>query len=140
MLNCNRAVTALTLAVGSAVLAACQTTPQAPPSLPSGTHRVVLTAAQFALVQAAVREELAEPTGAYFVPNPGAIQGGAHIAVCGLLNGSNAFRYVNDAVYVVYLDYSQGERAEVIAIGGPASHNRELRAFCNDELGITFTE
>lgn len=71
MLSVRRIALAAALASAAVALAACETT--APPVVQiSGVQSVVLTAAEFALVQAVVNDELAEPSGAYFHPNPAA--------------------------------------------------------------------
>lgn len=134
-----RAATAVALAAAGAALAACTTTQVASVAPPQGVA-VQLTEAQFELVKASVRELLWEPTGAYFTPNVGAVQIGNTIAVCGILNGSNPYQYVNDALYLVYLHLDGGLRAEVIDIGGPSDDNRDIRNVCLQEFGISLAE
>ncbi|MGV8840997.1 MAG: hypothetical protein ACWA6X_11910 [Bauldia sp.] len=135
-----RATTGLALAVAVTALAACQTaTTEVAPAAGQGVA-VELSETQFEVVKATVSESLWEPTGAYFTPNVGAVRVGSTIAVCGILNGSNPYQFVNDAVYVVYLHLDGGLRGELIGIGGPSSNNRELSSFCLEEFGILLGE
>ncbi|MCC6736453.1 MAG: hypothetical protein IT534_10055 [Bauldia sp.] len=139
MRKVQRAATALALAVAGVALAACETTTEVAPAEGRGVA-VQLSETQFEMVKATVRESLWEPTGAYFTPNVGAVRIGNSIAVCGILNGSNPYNNVNDAVYVVYLHLDGGLRGELVGIGGPSRDNRELSTFCLDEFGITLGE
>lgn len=125
------------LATGSFALAACETTP-APIAQIEGVQPYQLSAAEYELVRLAVYNELAEPDAAYFHPNPAATRGGAIVAVCGLLNGTNMNYYTTDAVYVVMIDYRSGApRVEIIGIGGSGrAGDRQMREFCRTELGI----
>jgi len=138
MTSARRIVLAATLASATVVLAACETT--APPVAQiSGVQGVVLTPAEFELVRRVVTDALAEPSGAYFHPDPAAGRSGSLVAVCGRLNGTNRDFYTTDAIYIVTIDYASGApRAELVALGGSSSSrpDRELETFCRTELGL----